>query len=507
MDIVLAFVLILTIIPAASYGWGMRGTTIGGEKGAMLPGAIIGGLLALFSGIFIVQEHFYIFSALGSIAMYFGGCMTYGETLSLSMSAKPAVDMKKGLTALFVKGFLWFAGFGAIFSTGVNAISKVYSPLDLCLIFVLTPTLAILCLNKLNRPHNVREAKYPKIYFSKTRKEYWGAMVGIVLALCIVNIIKLNPFSLIFTLICGIFGGIGWVCGQGVQIYIVHYGKCSDFKIIKKIVNNKYLESWKAMECTLGAIGGLGCAIAFIVTFPLFKKAVFSLEINGGLLPFNAELSRVLTYAWLILLSIDMVHYFVKPPHSIQELKALHSNGKLSDKKYNAKIFYAQVDSKEFRYKFNKKTEAYEFVVYAAIPFILICLGSQIATELTSFFLLYWVLAQEISFEKQYSKIKNYLIKALFSVVGLVILLCQLAFDVKLSAIATFVLYTAVYELLTLGWLLPSVFKKNAKKDNSLDLNDNIIKRVSRQLFGSISFITVHLYFILCTIITLNNII
>ena len=72
MDAITATLLILTIIPAASYGWGMRGTTIGGEKGAMLPGAIIGGLLALFSDVLIVKEHFYIFSALGAVAMYFG---------------------------------------------------------------------------------------------------------------------------------------------------------------------------------------------------------------------------------------------------------------------------------------------------------------------------------------------------------------------------------------------------------------------------------------------------
>ncbi len=30
---------------AASYGWGMRGSLIGGEKGAMLPGALIGLIL------------------------------------------------------------------------------------------------------------------------------------------------------------------------------------------------------------------------------------------------------------------------------------------------------------------------------------------------------------------------------------------------------------------------------------------------------------------------------
>ena len=49
MDIITATLLILAIIPAVSYAWGMRGTTIGGEKGAMLPGAMIGLLIAFFT--------------------------------------------------------------------------------------------------------------------------------------------------------------------------------------------------------------------------------------------------------------------------------------------------------------------------------------------------------------------------------------------------------------------------------------------------------------------------
>ena len=101
MDIITATLLILAIIPAVSYAWGMRGTTIGGEKGAMLPGAMIGLLIAFFSKILIAQEHFYIFAGLGAVSMYLGGSMTYGETLGLSMNQKPAENMKKGLNPHF----------------------------------------------------------------------------------------------------------------------------------------------------------------------------------------------------------------------------------------------------------------------------------------------------------------------------------------------------------------------------------------------------------------------
>ena len=143
MDNLSTVLLIFSIITAVSYAWGMRGTTIGGEKGAMLPGALIGLLIAVFSNILIVREHFYIFSALGAVSMYFGGSMTYGETLGLSMDKKPAENMKKGLLGVFIKGFLWFGTFGAIFSTGINAVCYQYSVLEMAIVFPLALVMGI----------------------------------------------------------------------------------------------------------------------------------------------------------------------------------------------------------------------------------------------------------------------------------------------------------------------------------------------------------------------------
>ncbi|MEE1011418.1 MAG: hypothetical protein U0L11_05205, partial [Acutalibacteraceae bacterium] len=48
----------------ASYGWGMRGAVIGGEKGAMLPGVFIALVLAWFSG-GAIRENFVIVAAAG----------------------------------------------------------------------------------------------------------------------------------------------------------------------------------------------------------------------------------------------------------------------------------------------------------------------------------------------------------------------------------------------------------------------------------------------------------
>lgn len=493
MNITSAFILFAVIIPATSFAWGMRGTTIGGEKGAMLPGAMIGTILALCSNILIVQENFFIFAGLGAIAMYFGGCMTYGETLSFSMSAYPATDLGKGLGALALKGFLWFSVFGAIFTTGISAVAQRYSIIELVIIFTLTPTLALIGLRLFNRPHNLHDVKFPKIYFSKTRKEYWGAMVGILTSLLIINIIKLNWYSVIFALICGTFGGIGWVIGQLLQIYFIHKAKKSSFYLIRMCAEKGYFESWKAMECTLGAFGGVGCAVAFIVTYKQFKEAMFVLELTGGSIPYNSTLSKALLVVWIVLLVADMLHYYIKKPRSIAELKNSYINGEISPEKYTKKMFKATPDTKK-NTAIDSFLEAYEFIVYAVIPFVLISLGCSQSAQIMAFFMLYWVLAQEIGFENNFHKIP-------LTVLGVICLVLQLFIGIHVSIKATIILYTVIYEVFSLIYLI----KEITEKENSgiqLSKSNKIIEKI-KLVLKSKSFLTTHVYFIICIIATL----
>lgn len=479
MDAITATLLILAIIPAASYGWGMRGTTIGGEKGAMLPGAIIGGLLALFSDILIVQEHFYIFSALGAIAMYFGGCMTYGETLSFSMSARPAINMKKGLGALLLKGSLWFGVFGCIFSTGVNAVSGIYGIIELIIIFTVTPLLAVLLHRLLNYPLNVEDNKYPRIYFSKTRREYWGAMLGIFVALFVFNIIRGNLFSVVFPLICAFFGGLGWVLGQLLQIYCRNYADDSASSLGRLFSSKKGVEAWKAMECVLGAFGGLGSAIGLMITHDSFRDTVYNLEMSSGLKPINNTLCLILLILWLVLLCGDMVHYFIRKPRNESKLN----------------IIYAI---------YKKSLEPTEFVLYAAFPFIMICLGSDHTARITSFFILFWVIVQEVAFEEKMALKKSLILKIPLSVLGVLILVLSFVFKDLFDYRFTFILYTVIYELLTLIVIIPEFVKDARKRFNvQNDSKLSIIKTITK---GN-GTIVVHGYFIICIAITLSLII
>lgn len=501
MDLLSAILLLITIIPAASYGWGMRGTTIGGEKGAMLPGAIIGLVISVFSGILIVREHFYIFSALGAVSMYLGGSMSYGETLGITMNTKPAENMKKGLIALFIKGFLWFGCFGAIFTTGINAVCYVYSLKELLIIFGVTPLSALICYFIFNKPLKPKENKFPRIYFSKTRQESWGALLGVFLSLLIFSVVKSNSFTVIFSLCCAIFGGIGWVLGQLLQIYSIHYADNSTIGRFFGKSNN--CDSWKIMECVLGAFGGSGAAIGFIITYDTFKNTVFTLEKNGGLLPINKTFSDITFFIWLIIIALDLIHYFIKKPQTKKELKKKLKKNEISQEQYSAGLIKA-VDTVPKKYDiYFRITEIIEPVIYSAIPFILICIGCYKASSITSFFLLLLVISQEIALEKVITPKSSLVSKITFGVICFVILILQLTVEALFNVKFTIILYTLIYEVLTLGWLIPQfIIKSSENTDKPAEFKEKI-KNWFDIIKNNKAFLKVHGYFIVCIMLTL----
>lgn len=445
------FVLLSTF--AMSYAWGMRGTTIGGEKGAMLPGAVMGLLIALFSGNYLLEDNYFFLAALGSTGMYYGGCMTYGETLGLSMNTRPALNMKKGLTALFVKGFLWFAVFAQVLTIGLACLSGEYFTVkEIVIMFLLMPVVMITFLFIFNRPHNNEKNVLPKIYFSITRKESWGALLGLFLELFIISIIKKIPFTVEYTLICGLFGAVGWVVAQTMQIFCRHYSK--DYKNpILRIWSRPSIGAWKVMECVLGAFGGLGASLGIVLFFDKFVQLT-AIPTNGFWAPLG-DRGKYFVYAYIAVLAIDMLHYFTKS-------KKIHIAAEIA-----------------------------EFPIYSTIPMLLIFLGSRDIAEISSFFIIYWVFVQEVSFEKPHKLKYSSIFKLLFTAIGILILTAQLVLDYLLDLRITVLLYGVFYEMFTLLYFLLKYDKALAEKYGNSFKN---------YLFKT-EIATVHIYFSVCVLL------
>ena len=350
---------------AVSYGWGMRGTIIGGEKGAMLPGAFMGLLMAVFSGSEALASSPWILAGVGALGMYCGGCMTYGETLHLSMHEANSPTLKKGLVALFIKGGIWFGLFGGIVAMFISAIAGMYKLWQIILFFCLLPVFALCFYFIFNKPLNPSENKFPKIYFSIKRQESWGGLLGILTEIIIFAVINKDFSVIAMSGGAFIFGAVGWVIAQMMQIKAKHPFR-NGKHLFEKLYKIDALESWKLMECTLGAVGGIGYAITFILSKPLFAEKFALIDANGFYSYIDeSKISFLLFIIYVIILCVDCVQYYIP------------------EKTVNYK-------------KIMKAFESAEFALYSVLPLFLCMIGVHKVAALAALPIVLHVLIQEL---------------------------------------------------------------------------------------------------------------
>lgn len=261
MNIENAIICILITTLGASYGWGMRGSLIGGEKGAMLPGALIGLVLGQFSGYGMAVTA----AAAGLMGMTFGGTETYGETIGFVLHrGRDDYNPVKGYIGLAFKGALWFAVCGAFL--GISLSYGIYEHSEIYLFCLLIPVMQIVGQLIFNRPYKPEKNKFPKIYFSKTRREEWGGNLLMLVALVIMALIKEDYFTLL--LIAGgfIFGAIGWLVAMRAYVAAVFPLKNGKY-LFGKLHHKGLIDGWKLMEFILGAFGGFGLSLAYCLGY------------------------------------------------------------------------------------------------------------------------------------------------------------------------------------------------------------------------------------------------
>lgn len=428
METLKIFALLIFTSLAASYAWGMRGTKIGGEKGAMLPGAVLGLIFAWFSGSDLIRENFFVFSAIGAMAMSYGGSQTYGETLSFVVSSKPPENYKKGIVALIVKGSIWFGIFSAYMGIAFNTACGIkYKQADLLALFAVIMPLRGLGIYLLNRPVNPKENKFPKIYFSKTRNESWGGLLFVLLALIVLMAVKGDTYSLTFTAIGALSGAMGWVIGINL-FYLANHPLKSGRYFFGKLQEKGYASGWKIMEFTLGAAGGLGTALYFFLNRAGLENITGKIAGQNTLFSgFKANELSFLPYLMLILVFLPALKYLFQSKH----------NEKIKDK----------LDS------LGQFMEWLEEPIYSCIILAILILGNIKAAKLVSFFVIAWLLVEKDFFER-FMKTKYKWPWFVILIGGLAAVLAgEFLLPNGYSAFQTWVLYIFTYEFFELFWI------------------------------------------------------
>jgi hypothetical protein len=218
-------------------------------------------------------------AAAGLMGMTFGGTETYGETIGFVLHrGRDDYNPVKGYIGLAFKGALWFSVCGAFLgislSYGVYHYSEIF---DFCL---LIPVMQIVGQLIFNRPYKPEKNKFPKIYFSKTRREEWGGNLLMLAALVFFAVCHGDYFTLI--LIAGgfVFGAIGWLVGMRAFVATVFPLKNGRY-LFGKAYHKGIIDGWKIMEFILGAFGGFGLSLAFCLGYDYVEIYQDRISLDG----------------------------------------------------------------------------------------------------------------------------------------------------------------------------------------------------------------------------------
>ncbi len=355
---------------AASYAWGMRGTVVGGEKGAMLPGAFIGLILAWFSGGGI-RENFWIPAAAGLMGMTFGGTEPYGETIGMVLHrGRPDYNPVKGCFGLAFKGALWFSICGGFIAVSLASMSQsIYSTCDLLIFMILVPAVQRIGYRIFNQPYDKERGIYPRIFYSLTRREEWGSNLALLIAMTALAVVKGDDFTL--AMIAGgfFFGAIGWFVA--IKLYeLSEFPMKNGRYILGKLSEKHLVDGWKIMEFTLGAIGGFGLALTYCVRFKLVEKYNEAIALNG---------IRTLP---------ESIEKFMPVICGVFALGIVGTN------------LYAMICERKGKDIDSFKCDINERIFYNILPMIFVLLGSRFAAIYSTVFMLVFALAVKCFFDR-----------------------------------------------------------------------------------------------------------
>ena len=260
------WLVMITSAMAGGMGWGIRGQ-YGHETGAMIAGVLVSLILVFLfcpnnNSIQVVRA-----AALGTIAMGFGGSMTYGQTVGLTHDAPLIGNWSSlcwGMIGLAIKGGVWIGFFGFFFGLGLGG--KRYRPVEILLLCTSMLTVLVIGWLVFNSPHDPENKKLPLLYFSdhwkwepgvqlKHRPEIWGGLwCALILGVTYAALAKKDIMArnLAFWGIIG--GALGFPIGQTLQATNAWNPEFFRQSFIGPFTQK--FNWWNIMETTFGTVMG-----------------------------------------------------------------------------------------------------------------------------------------------------------------------------------------------------------------------------------------------------------
>lgn len=227
---------------AGGIGWGIRGC-YGGAPGATLPGALIALAICLLSGRADWQHAGLYIAAVTACGLAYGGFMSHVKLAHFSRSASH-LNAAYGLGALFFVTSLW----GGIGGGALGLVLGGWSPWAIVVLAAGMLLAAQIAYYLLIGVIGIR--------LTPPRSEGWARTFGAFLCMATVCLVRHEHAGLV-GLTYGYMGwGFGFLVGMFIQLLEI------------RAFGHRSFNWWRAMECTIGCIGGASLAIGVL---PLAK--------------------------------------------------------------------------------------------------------------------------------------------------------------------------------------------------------------------------------------------
>ncbi len=294
---------------AGGMGWGIRGQ-YGHETGAMIAGLLVSLVLVCLlcrnaPSLWVARA-----VALGTVAIGFGGTMTYGQTVGLTHDG-PLVGnweaLRWGMLGLAIKGAVWIGFFGVFLGMGMGGIR--YRSRELLLLMFGVLIAYHLGVYLLNAPFAPANRLLPTVYFSDhwhwepdtdliPRRECWGGLLfALTVTVAYVGWRRKDGLAWRIAL-WGVLGGaIGFPLGQSLQaLFIWSPGAFQEWPL-KFLSSHMAYNTWNMMETTYGTVMGgiLGLGLWFNR-----KRIQPYADANEELMPSVVEWTLLVIHATLL---------------------------------------------------------------------------------------------------------------------------------------------------------------------------------------------------------------
>ena len=435
-----------------SYAWGMRGTNLGGEKSAMLPGAIMGTILAVCSGSPFLLKNAYLMSAVGALGMFFGGHISYMQSVGLCLNKFPPEDIKRGMTGLFIKGGVWYGVFGAVAGMFLSFMTGQYynNPRTVLLLFGLMPIAVLIGEQIFDRPFDAKKGIHPKLYFSVNRPDGIGVLIGVLAELIVFMVVCKDWASLVLMAGSLLSGGIGFCLAVQLTRRSMYPNK-RGWIFLEKASKKGIVD--KVCEFSFGGMAGIGIAVTFLLSMRVFPDRAASI-VGISELP---KLARDTALLWILpvvytalMAIIQLTPRFLKRPPTKEELDYALSRGWMCKAEHAFAMRGAgDVPSKGWLL-YETIFEKLERPVYCILPLCLMFLGSARTAALVSLYFMYIVLAEQNIFVRfsAFKSIRLWRVGMLG--LGAFLLLAIFFWGLAPGLLPLTLLYGAFYEAITL---------------------------------------------------------